>query len=93
MNEDRTPGTLVGLVVFVGSIGGLFLIARLTHIAMAIAKDPAGIPAEAWSQAGMVLVGVALAGGVVAGIRLTMARHHGPLHHGAVGHTYSHRAS
>lgn len=91
MNEDRRPGTLVGLVVFVGSIGGLFLIARLTHIAMAIAKDPTHVSAEAWSQAGLVLIGLVLIASLAAAVRMLIAHqrpHHG-LHHDPVEHSYS----
>lgn len=93
MNEDRRSGTLIGLVVFVGSIAGLFLIARLTHVAMALVKDPSGIPAETWTQAGMVVLGAALAACLVAAIRLMLDMHRPRLrHHGPAGHSYSGRA-
>ncbi|NVO16909.1 MAG: hypothetical protein HXX10_23025 [Rhodoplanes sp.] len=90
MNEDRTPGTLIGLVVFVGSLGGLFLIARLTHVAMAIAKAPTHVSADAWSQAGLVLIGLLLIVSLAATMRLLIARQR--LHHDPVEHSFSSRA-
>lgn len=91
MNEDRTPGTLVGLIVFIGSIGGLFLIARLTHTAMAVAKNPTHVSAEAWSQAGVVLIGLVLIASLAATVRMLIAhqRLHRGLHHDPVEHSYS----
>ncbi|RAI45805.1 hypothetical protein [Rhodoplanes roseus] len=92
MSADRTPGTLAGLAVFLGSIGGLFLIARLTHVAFAVAKHPDHVSAAGWSQAGMIAAGLVLAAGIIAAARLLIVGWHRSQHHEPLRH-YSGRAT
>lgn len=86
MNADRTPGLVAGLLVFVGSIGGLFLVARLTHYAFLMAKQPESLPVVDWSQVGVATAGVLIVAGIVATARLLVAHRHGPDRHGPHGH-------
>ncbi|MFD2182536.1 hypothetical protein [Rhodoplanes azumiensis] len=91
MDADRRPGQVGGLIVFVGSIGALFLIARFTHFVFMVIKDPDRFSAATIAQGALIAAGVLLVGGIVAAARLLLARHD-PHHHGPVGH-FSGRAA
>ena len=67
---------MVGLAVFVGAIGGLFLVARATHFIFAVAKNPERLTAVSWTQAGMVVLALLLAACVVALVRSMLERRH-----------------
>ncbi|MDC7787209.1 hypothetical protein PQJ75_10580 [Rhodoplanes sp. TEM] len=97
MNADRTPGLVAGLLVFVGSIGGLFLVARLTHFAFLVAKHPEDLPAVDWSQIGLAAAALLIVAAIAAAAWQLFAHRHGPHHHrphghGPLGH-YSGRAA
>ncbi|MTW17826.1 hypothetical protein GJ689_16585 [Rhodoplanes serenus] len=77
MNEDRS-GVLAGLAVFAGAIGGLFLVARVTHFIFAVVKDPERLMAVSWTQAGMIVLALLLAACVVALVRSMRGRRHRP---------------
>lgn len=92
MDANRRPGLFTGLIVFVGSIGALFLIARLTHFVFMVVKDPDRFSAASIAQAGLIAAGILLVGGIVAAARALVGHRHGPHHHGPVGH-FSGRAA
>ncbi|MFL9826019.1 hypothetical protein [Rhodoplanes sp. SY1] len=91
MDADRRPGLVSGLIVFVGSIGALFLIARFTHFVFMVIKDPDRFSAATIAQGALIAAGILLVGGIVAAARLLLARHD-PHDHGPVGH-WSRRAA
>lgn len=101
MDADRRPGLFSGLIVFVGSIGALFLIARLTHFVFMMIKDPGRFSAATIAQGGLIAAGVLLLAGIVAAARLLVGRHDSDRHdsgrpgrhpHGPIGH-FSGRAA
>ncbi|EJW13210.1 hypothetical protein A33M_0369 [Rhodovulum sp. PH10] len=88
MIENRKPSTLIGIAVFLGSIASLFFFARLTHLVVAVVRNPHEHAVDPTLVAGVVIAAL-----VAAGIVMLMSRLHlRDRHRRPGGHAYSGRA-